>query len=162
MRKILITLLLLVAIAAVPAFAQTTSSPAPKTMEELMTEFRAESQKSKADILAKNISLSAEQAAKFWPMYESYQKEQNTVIDEQLRGIKKYLDNYENLDDATAVSLLDSHFSRDIKMDNLRKKWLPEFQKVIGTKMAVRAMQIDRRLSLAVQAEIARQIPLAK
>jgi hypothetical protein len=50
---------------------------------------------------------------------------------------------------------------RDAKMNALRQKWLGEFQKVLPTKLAVRAMQIDGRLSLAAQMEIASRIPLA-
>jgi hypothetical protein len=42
----------------------------------------------------------------------------------------------------------------------LRQKWLGEFQKVLPTRLAVRAMQIDRRLSLVQQIEFASQIPL--
>jgi hypothetical protein len=42
----------------------------------------------------------------------------------------------------------------------LRQRRLPEFQKVLPTKLAARAMQIDRRLSLAHQMEFSSQIPL--
>ena len=52
------------------------------------------------------------------------------------------------------------NFARDAKMTALRQKWLGEFQKVLGTKLAVRVMQIDRRLSLAHQVYITSQIPL--
>jgi hypothetical protein len=65
-----------------------------------------------ADTLAKNLTLTAEQAAKFWPVFEQYQKEQNVIMD------------------------------------------------VLPTRLAVRAIQIDRRLSLATQMELATQIPL--
>jgi hypothetical protein len=44
-------------------------------------------------------------------------------------------------------------------MDALRQKWLARFQKVLPTRLAVRAMQIDRRLSLAAQMELAGSIP---
>ena len=42
---------------------------------------------------------------------------------------------------------------RDARMNTLRQKWFSEFRKVLGTKLAVRAMQIDRRLSLAHQVQ---------
>jgi hypothetical protein len=47
-------------------------------------------------------------------------------------------------------------------MTALRKKWLPEFQKVLPTKLAVRAIQIDRRLSLMAQMDLASQLPLVQ
>jgi hypothetical protein len=81
-------------------------------------------------------------------------------MDEQLKGLQKYVYSSETLDDAGALSLMRAHLDRDAKMNALRQKWLGEFQKVLPTKLAVRAMQIDRRLSLAAQMEIASRIPL--
>lgn len=53
-----------------------------------------------------------------------------------------------------------AHLDRNGKMLALRQKGLSEFQKVLPAKLAVRAMQIDRRLSLAAQMETAAAIPL--
>ena len=41
--------------------------------------------------MAKNLTLTAEQAAKFWPVFSAYQKEQNAIIDDQLKDIQKYV-----------------------------------------------------------------------
>jgi hypothetical protein len=46
--------------------------------------------------------------------------------------------------------------------DSLRQKALGDFQKVVGTKLAARAIQVDRRLSLAYQLEIVAKIPLVR
>ena len=129
-------------------------------MEDALKALRADLQSSRADIMAKNLTLSADQAAKFWPVFNAYQKEQNALIDEQLKGIQKYVDSYETLDDATALSLMKAHFDRDAKMNALRLKWLGEFQKVLPTE-ARRASDADRPAALlAAQMEIASQIPL--
>jgi Spy/CpxP family protein refolding chaperone len=139
--------------------ASTTTTSAP-TVDDALKAMRADLQSTRADIMAKNLTLSADQAAKFWPVFSAYQKEQNAIIDEQLKGIRQYAASYENLDDAAALGLMKAHFDRDAKMNALRQKWLGEFQKVLPTKLAVRAMQIDRRLSLAAQMETAAAIPL--
>jgi Spy/CpxP family protein refolding chaperone len=144
---------------APPQQASTTTASAP-TVDSVVKSVRADLQSSRADIMAKNLTLNAEQATKFWPVFNAYQKEQNAIIDDQLKGIRKYVDSYETLDDAAALSLMKAHLQRDAKMNSLRQKWLGEFQKVLPTKLAVRAMQIDGRLSLAAQMEIASQIPL--
>ena len=111
--------------------------------------------------MAKNLSLTAEQAAKFWPVYDAYQKEQNVIMDEHLKGVQRYIESFDTLDDAGALALIRAHLDRDGKMTSLRQKALGDFQKVLGTKLAVRAMQIDRRLSLAYQLQIMAKIPLA-
>ena len=139
--------------------ARPVSSGAP-TVDEMLTAFRADMQSTRADLLAKNLTLSAEQAAKFWPLFEQYQKEQNVVMDEQLRGIQAYVEDYQTIDDATSLTLINAHLARDAKMNELRQRWLGEFQKVLPTRTAVRAIQIDRRLSLLAQLELTTRIPL--
>ena len=46
------------------------------TIDEVLQAVRADLQGSRTDIIAKNVSLTSDQAAKFWPIFEAYQKEQ--------------------------------------------------------------------------------------
>src|SRR4051812_46780008 len=131
-----------------------------KVTDEDMKSFRSDLQEERADIMAKNLTLTSEQAAKFWPVFQQYQKEQDVILDEQLNGVKKYVETADSLDDAGALALLNAHLDSDMRMQVLRKKYLGEFQKVMPGKMAARAIQIDRRLSLAMQTAIVVRIPL--
>jgi len=131
-------------------------------VEDVVKVLRADLQSSRAVIIAKNITLTSEQAAKFWPVFEKYQKEQAGIMEEQLKGIHQYVDTFESLDDAGAIALMKAHLDRDQRMVALRQKWLGEFRKVVPAKLAVRVLQIDRRLSLAYQLEIAAQIPIVE
>lgn len=128
--------------------------------DDALKALREDLQSTRADIMAKNITLTADQAAKFWPLFEQYQKEQNVIMDDQLKSVQKYADSFQNLDDADALALINAHMDRDSKMNDLRRRWLMEFQKALPTKLAVRVIQIDRRLSLSTQMEIAARIPL--
>ena len=147
--------------ATTPAPAAATSTPSAPTIEEVLKAVRSDLQNSRSDVIAKNVPLTTAQAAKFWPVFEQYQKEQNLIMDDQLKTVQSFVDNFDKADDAAALRLINAHFERDTKMVALRQKWLAEFQKVVGTKLAVRVMQIDRRLSLAHQALITSRIPLA-
>ena len=140
--------------------ASTQAVPPPATVDEVLKAMRADMQETRADIMAKNITLTAAQAAKFWPMFEQYQKEQNVIMDEQMRSIQKFVDSYQTLDDAAALAFINAHLDRDAKMVALRQRWLVEFQKVVPAKIAARALQIDRRLSLVHQMEFSSRIPL--
>ncbi len=150
------------------AFTLVSARQAPKAgstkeppVEDVLKVVRADLQGSRSDIIAKNITLTSEQAAKFWPVYETYQKEQNAIMDDQMKGIQTYISSYQSLDDKAAVGLINAHFDRDARMTALRQKWMGEFQKVLPTKTVVRVMQIDRRLSLVHQLAFATEIPLA-
>jgi Spy/CpxP family protein refolding chaperone len=138
------------------------SKAEPSSMEEVLRSIRADMQNSRTDTMAKNVKLTTAQAAAFWPKFEAYQKEQGVIMDDQLKSIQWYIENFETADDAAALNLMKAHLARDTKMTALRERWLGEFQKVLGTKLAVRVMQIDRRLSLSHQAYVASRIPLAQ
>jgi hypothetical protein len=141
--------------------AQPSQAPQP-SIDEILAAVRGDLINNHADTMAKNMSLTSDQAAKFWPMYANYQKEQSAILDAQLQGIKSFVEKFDTLDDASAMTLIKAHFGRDADMVKLREKWLGEFQKVLGTKLAVRAMQIDRRVSLIQQFQLTTQIPLAQ
>jgi hypothetical protein len=148
---------------SVPVFSQNAPAKpaaAPADTAKALEEFRADMQAKRSDILAKNISLSADQAAKFWPLYEKYQTEQNAIIDAQFKGTEEYANHYSNLDDAHALAYIEMLMKRDEAMAALRRKWLPEFQKVVPTTTAVRVIQIDRRLSNIGQVALSSQVPL--
>lgn len=130
------------------------------TIEEVLTAVRSDLQSERSDIIAKNVTLTSEQAAKFWPIFNAYQKEQDAIMDEQLKGIQRYAASADQLDDAGALALINAHIARDARMSQLRGKWLAEFQKALGGKLAARVMQIDRRLSLAHQVVFSASIPL--
>ena len=131
-------------------------------IDDVLKAIRGDLQNSRADVVAKNVSLTTAQASVFWPLFEKYQKEQNVIMDDQLKSVQWFIENFEKADDAAALQLINAHFARDAKMTALRQQWLGEFQKAVGTKLAVRVMQIDRRLSLAHQAFITSKIPLAR
>jgi Spy/CpxP family protein refolding chaperone len=152
----------LFSVASIPWIAAQQARPVntSTSMDELLAAVRADIQANRADMMAKNLSLTAEQAAKFWPVYEAYQKEQNVVMDEHLKGIQRFIESFDTLDDAGALALIKAHLDRDAKMTSLRQQALGDFQKVLGTKLAVRAIQIDRRLSLVYQLQIVAKIPL--
>jgi len=137
-------------------------SPTPAAVDEVLATLRSDMQATRADIMAKNLSMTAEQAAKFWPVFEAYQKEQNTIMDDHLKGVQRYVEAFDTLDDAGALALIKAHLDRDERMDSLRQKALVDFQKVVGTKLAARAIQVDRRLSLVAQLEIVAKIPLIR
>ena len=139
------------------AFAQN-----PQDTSKAAEEFRSDLQAVRSDVLAKNISLTAAEAAKFWPLYEKYQAEQSAIMDAQLKGVQAYAAAYGKMDDAAALAYLNALLTRDEAMAALRRKWLPEFQKVVPTTTAVRVIQIDRRLGQAFQLELSSQVPLIR
>jgi hypothetical protein len=136
------------------------AEPDAHATADALVKFREAMQAERADVMAKGLALSADQAAKFWPLYEQYQKEQNVIIDGQIDAIKKYAAHYDTLTDADSIEFVKALLDRDAKMEALRSKWLPKFQTAVPGGMAARAIQLDRRISQVAQAQLSAQIPL--
>lgn len=146
-----------------PAWAQETPAAAPQlTAEEVATKFRNELQAARADVVAKELTLTADQAAKFWPLFEQYQAEQNAIIDAQIKATQAFADSYPKLTEADSVAYVGALLEADGKAQALRTKWLTKFQSVVPAGTAGRVIQIDRQLSLIGQAKVGSGIPLVR
>jgi Spy/CpxP family protein refolding chaperone len=160
-KRSIATLLALVCTA--PAWAADTpesKTAAQPTTEQVMQQFRDDMQATAADVMAKGLTLNSEQAAKFWPMFDAFQKEQKTIIDDQLKSLVEYRDTYKSIGDADALAYVNSLLERDQKIHDLRVKYLAKFQTVVATRVAARAIQLDRRLGFVGQVKISSQVPL--
>ena len=151
----------LVTVIAVPWIRAQQAPPVTAALvDEMLAVVRADMQASRTVVMAKNLPLTDVQAAKFWPVFDAYQTAQNAIMDEHLKGVQRYIEHVDTLDDAGALALMKASLERDAKMNALRQKALGDFQKVVGATLAVRAIQIDRRLSLAYQLQMVTKIPL--
>lgn len=156
--KSIFTLLFLLCLT--PAWSAEEPPSTQPTTEQVIEQFRIDMQAAAADVMAKGLTLTAEQAAKFWPMFEAFQKEQKAIIDEQLKSLVKYENTYQKMTDADALAYANSLLQRDQKIHDLRVKYLAKFQEVVPARIAARAIQLDRRLGLVAQVKISSQVPL--
>lgn len=150
---------------AAPVFAQDAPAAQPAaqaqmTPDQVMDQFKSDLQAKRADIMAKGMTLNADQAAKFWPMYEKYQQEQDAIISEQLKAIDAYAKNYATLTDKDSLAFVNALLARDEKMHDLRVRWLAKFQTILPAGLAARAIQLDRRIGNVAQVALSAQIPL--
>jgi Spy/CpxP family protein refolding chaperone len=135
------------------------TTPAP-TDDQVVAQFRNDLMAKRADIMAKGLTLTAEQAAKFWPMFETFQKEQDAIVNEQITATQHYSEHYQTLSEADSLEYVNALLVRDKKMNDLRTKWLAKFQSIIPSGMAARAIQLDRRLGQVAQVQLSARIPL--
>jgi Spy/CpxP family protein refolding chaperone len=143
--------------------AQPASYTAPTpSQEEAISQFRTDLMADRADVMAKGLRLSADQAAKFWPLFENFQKEQAAIVDTQMKAVKEYADHFEKLSDADALAYVNSLLDRDEKLAALRVKWLKKFQAAVPAKTAATAIQLDRRLGAVTEVQLSSRIPLIR
>ena len=116
----------------------------------------------KKKIVAANMELSEAEALKFWPVYDAYTLE-TIKLNDTLQGlVKEYAQNYETLTDQKAASLTKRTLDLDAAATKLRSKYVPLFNKAVSAKKTARFMQIDRRLGLLVNIQVASALPLVQ
>jgi hypothetical protein len=95
-------------------------------------------------------------------VYRNYAHDQQTIGDQRVSLIKDYAANYDHIDDTQAQSYIKRAFKFDDDMLKLRKSYEPKFEKAIGAKQTAKFYQVDNRLSLLVNLQLASLLPIIK
>ena len=112
--------------------------------------------------IATNMQLTESEAKTFWPIYDAYQSELETLVNRKGKLIEKFAANYETLSDDTAKSLLDTDLSIDADYQKLRQSYLSKFRGILSDKKVARFYQLESKIHAVVEFEIARRIPLVQ
>jgi hypothetical protein len=113
-------------------------------------------------VVAANMPLTETEATKFWPVYDRYIAETIKVDDVRFALLKEYAKNYQTVTDEQADSLIKRWLALDQDNTQLRLKFIPEFEKVISHKKTAMFFQIDHRVSMMIELQLASQVPLLK
>lgn len=115
-------------------------------------------------LVAANMNLTEQEAAAFWPVYESYQKEWDGMNSRIKDTIKRYADAYNAgaVPDDMAKKLLDEALAIEGAELDLKKSYLPKFGKVLPAAKVARYYQIENKIRSAVRADLANGIPLVQ
>jgi len=110
--------------------------------------------------VAANVALTDAEAQKFWPIYDQYVAELAKINDTKLSLVKEYAANYASFTDAQAQSIMERWTAADDAALQLRIKYIPIFQKVLPGKKVALFFQVDRRIGVLTDLQVASEIPL--
>lgn len=127
-----------------------------KDLALLRRDIRAEKKK----LIAANMSFTEAEATKFWPVYDQYVAEMTKHNDEFYSVIKDYAANQKTLTDAQASSMIKRWVEIQIGQAQTRQKYIPVFEQVIPGRKVALFFQIDRRLYVLLDLQVASEIPL--
>jgi hypothetical protein len=113
-------------------------------------------------VVAANMPLTETEATKFWPLYDRYIGDTIKVNDARFALLKEYAKNYQTGTEEQADSFIKQWLTFDQDNTQLRLKYVPEFEKVISHKKTAMFFQIDRRVSMMIELQLASQVPLVK
>ena len=140
-----------------PVFAQDQSS-ADANMQILRDKVKAD----KKLLVAANMELTDAEAKGFWPVYEAYQKDLQSLNERLKKAILSYADAYNNktLTDEKAKQLADEAIAIDEKEIQMRKACAAKLAPILPGKKAARYLQIENKVRAALRYELAGGIPL--
>jgi len=114
----------------------------------------------KQSIVDQAMRLEAGDKVKFWGVYDKYQIELKTLWDQRLANIKKYSDNYENLNNTIADEIALKAMDIDSQRAAIRKKYYGLMKSALGALLAARFLQTEVMLDHLIDLQIGAEIPL--
>jgi hypothetical protein len=153
MKKLLSVLVCTyVAWMAGPAFAQTSDSAL------LLAKVQAD----KKAVVEKSLNLTAEEAKKFWPLYDKFQKELAAPHREYALAVRDYVGAEKSMTDANATRLARVVLAASVSEAKIRERQFKEASKVLPGVKAARYVQIENKIQAVQRYETAKAIPLAE
>jgi hypothetical protein len=157
------TMVILTSISVVRSQAQTPSNgSAQSSTDQDIDLLRKDIRSQKKQIIAANLQLTDAEAVKFWPIYDQYTAELVKINDAKYGAIKEYATNYATLTDDQAMSLTRQILGVDQSVAQLRLKYAPLVGKAISGKKTALFFQLDRRLVMLIDLQLASQIPMVQ
>ncbi len=151
-----------VCLMSVPAArAQAAASSANQTISDQDIQLlRQDLRSQKKQLIAANLKLTDTEATKFWPIYDQYVAELTKVNNDKYAAVKEYANNYGTLTDAQGLDLTKRLLGIDNAVAQLRMKYVPIVNGVLPGVKTATFFQIDRRLTMLIDIQLASSLPL--
>jgi hypothetical protein len=149
---------------ALPAFGQ---APAPAPAPERGTAAAVDAvrqavRSDKKGLVEKNLQLTADEAKKFWPLYDSFQKDLDHVQKRKNRVVLDYVNTESTMTDANAKKLAKELVAANAEEQKLAELMMKKVSAALPARKAVRYMQIENKIRILNEYDTAAQVPLVR
>jgi Spy/CpxP family protein refolding chaperone len=145
----------LFAVSATPALAQ--GSP-----ESQASALLAKIQSDKKGLVAKAMNLTDQEAKKFWPLYDKFQRELDGPRREYTRAVLDYVAAEKSMTNANASRLAKQVLAANVNEARILDRYFAELSKVLPGVKAARYMQLEFKMNAVQRFETAKAVPLAE
>ena len=151
--------LTLAALIASAAWAQAPASQEDQ-MKAYMAMLRKDVRAEWQSIVDQAMGLEAADKAKFWGVYDGYQKEMKNLWDRRLANIKLYVQNFGKMTDPTADKIAAAAMVNEQDNIAIRRKYYAQMKAALGSKAAARFWQVETMLGQLIGLQLGAEIPL--
>ncbi len=93
----------------------------------------------KSDFLSDKMHLSADEAGKFWPIYNQYQQDMNVVLHQKRQNMLSSKNN--------AQDIVNDNFEYDSKILNIKKHYNDEFSRILPPEKVMGFWKSERQFN---------------
>ena len=119
-------------------------------------------QSNRKALVAVNLKLTDDEAAKFWPIYDRYQKEINAIGDRLVGVIQDYTTNFSDLSNEKAMKLVDDYLAVEADRVKVKRAYVDEFAKALPGRKVTRFYQIENKMDAVIRYDLAATIPVVE
>jgi len=156
------------AAAAKPAPAKAPAAkPAPKpasakdmNIKEYIELLRSNVRQEKSQMMGAVMQLSADDAAKFWPIYAEYDAELTKVNNLRVANIEEYAKYYGSMTDDKADELVKNAMQFQKQRQELLATYYAKMKDALGGITAARFLQVETQLLGIIDLQIAASLPI--
>lgn len=156
-RNFAAALLVAVAMAATPASAQGQPAPA-NDMQALRAAVKAD----KRALIEKTLALTPAEAAKFWPIYDTYQRSVDMANRKTALAVEGLVGFDRPLSDVYAKNLANEMIAADEAEIKARRTMQNKLMRALPPKKAARYLQLEGKIRAYQDYDLAVAIPLVK
>jgi Spy/CpxP family protein refolding chaperone len=118
-------------------------------------------QTDKRGLVERNMDLTPEEAKKFWPLYDAFQKKLEPIQRRMNRALMDYI-NVDKMTDANAKRIAREVLAADVDEMKLRESEFKKMLAVLPARKAVRYLQIENKIDTLNRFDLAERIPLVR
>ena len=108
----------------------------------------------KVGFITEELDLTADEAQKFWPVYNRYEDEMKALRKSRKIEMMTMRMNIDSLSDAEVSKAIDNELAFQQQEVELRKKYVTEFRKVLPTKKVARLLRAEQQFKLRLLREV--------
>jgi hypothetical protein len=131
-----------------------------KNIQAYIDLLRKDVRQEKAEIMGALMVLSADDAAKFWPIYSEYDAELTKLNDQRVENIKEYARSYDQMTDEKADDLIQKALAYQKQRAELLAKTYDRVKQAVGAITAARFVQVEHQLLLIIDLRIVSSLPV--
>lgn len=137
------------------------SAPHPSNLEQLLEMFRSSDNSFKIRAINSALKLTSEEAQKFWPVYQRYEKDQQAQTARRIALIKEFvaLSNDGKINNENADKLATEWLKLEEDRIETWKRYYQEIAKAVSPIRGAQFLQVENQLALLMDLDIASAMP---